>query len=467
MSYAVLKRFAALILRLEWLILAVMIATFWLPDFNRVWALLLAIPILAARLICYRRLWQHTPLDYCFIALIAVCVVNYFAAPFKQGNVELFSPFGETRPPYNLIVIGRPLFGIFLATTFIDRAARQGELRWLLWVTTALALLVGILALFSQHYIGKSAALMFIIRVLPEISGFPGAEGGFNVNEIAGAMAWLTPFMAGVALLAWRRWKQERKRPQLLFALSSSAAFILLWTALFLGQSRFALLGVLPMLAVLAWLLIPKLAWRSLALSVVLFFAVIQVLIFTGSLIPKDETLQQRDEDSVSSRLLIWSSALDIAADYPLTGAGMNNFRWRPVRELYPVIGYEGNKILPHAHNEWLQITSDLGIFGLAAYIALQVTTLALLVLVWRGGGWRQRGLALATACGMIAHFVYGMGDAITLWDRFAFGFWWFVGLAGAQYVVLQQRRAEKSSAIRSETTNTSGVSQRITIELS
>jgi O-antigen ligase len=465
MSTRLLTRFAAFVLRLEWLILAVMLAAFWLPDFNRVWMLSLALPILAARLVCYRRLWSHTPLDYCFIALIALFIINYFAAPFRQGNVTLVSLLGETSLPYNLIVIGRPLFGIFLATTFIDRAARKNNLRSLLWLTAVLALLVGILGLFAQHYINKSAAFMFIIDYLPQLRGFPGAEGGFNVNEIAGAMAWFTPIMAGVALLAWREWSQTRRRSHLMFALCSSAAFIVLWAALFLGQSRFAILGVLPMLALLAWLLIPRKRWRLVALSIVACFAVIQVLIFTGSLIPKDETLQQRDEDSVSSRLLIWSSALSIARDYPLTGVGMNNFRWRPVRDLYPVDGYEGTRILPHAHNEWLQITADLGIFGLAALIALQATALALLLSVWRQGDWWLRGLALATTCGIIAHLIYGLGDAVAFWDRFGFGFWWLIGLAGVQYVVLRQKQDQP--AAHEGKRESTGVSQRITIPLS
>jgi hypothetical protein len=42
----------------------------------------------------------------------------------------------------------------------------------------------------------------------------------------------------------------------------------------------------------------------------------------------------------------------------------------------------------------------------------------------------------LAAATGLLAHAVYGVGDAITLWDRFIFVFWWIMGLVGAVYAV-------------------------------
>jgi len=40
---------------------------------------------------------------------------------------------------------------------------------------------------------------------------------------------------------------------------------------------------------------------------------------------------------------------------------------------------------------------------------------------------------------------IYGLGDAIPLWDRFAFGLWWMLGMAAALYVL--HGRADPSSA--------------------
>ena len=63
-----------------------------------------------------------------------------------------------------------------------------------------------------------------------------------------------------------------------------------------------------------------------------------------------------------------------------------------------------------------------------------------MLVQSWRKGDSQARILAVAVAGGLLAHAVYGLGDAITLWDRLAFIFWWLLGLAGAQYILVYPR---------------------------
>jgi O-antigen ligase len=339
--------------------------------------------------------------------------------------------------PYNVIVLGRPLFGIILAGTLAERAFRSRSLNELLWAGAVLGLLVGVLGLFAQSYIAKSEQLFFVIRLLPALRGFPGAEGGFNVNEIAGAMAWFAPLCFGIALNAFRR---RHWLPMTV----SAAAFCLLWGALFLGQSRFAILGVLPIMGMLVWLLLHGRA-RAIGMGIVLFFLGAQLLVSSNILSQQSDALQQRDEDSVNSRVLIWMSALSILRDHPLTGAGLNNFRFGPVRDAYPVEGYGPGTILPHAHNEWLQAGADMGIAGVSALVALQAAALWMLWRVWKRGAPNARVLALATAGGLIAHMIYGLGDAIPLWDRLAFGLWWMLGMAAALYVL--HGRADTGSA--------------------
>jgi hypothetical protein len=52
-----------------------------------------------------------------------------------------------------------------------------------------------------------------------------------------------------------------------------------------------------------------------------------------------------------------------------------------------------------------------------------------------------HRLLVKAIAAGLFAHAIYGLTDAIPLWDRFAFFFWWMLGLSGAQYVLVMLPR--------------------------
>jgi O-antigen ligase len=416
-----IRRIAGWLLRYELYFICVILFIFWYPDQNRVWALVLFIPLIAARLILYRRLWKPTPLDPLLVAFMVLCVINAFIAPYW-----LIAPGVR-----GLVMLGRPLMGMLLATSLIDRAYRLNSIDSLILPTIVLSLIVGILALVSSQWSVKSSQLMFIVNLLPKVRDVP--QIGFNVNEIAGALAYLTPLMAGITVYYWT--VHSVSRFDRWCRILATSAFCILWLAVFLGQSRFALLGILPMLLVISIFLVPRGRWRIAAIAFVVFFIVAQLVIMSGIFSTQAETLAERDQDSLSSRLLIWGSGLQILRDYPLTGSGMNTYRVTAVRALYPVPGFER---IPHAHNEWIQIATDLGIPGLIVFAGWFVTLGWMLLTSWRQGDAKAKAIALGTACGLIAHIVYGMGDAVPVWDRFAFVFWWLVGLAGAQYTLVQ-----------------------------
>lgn len=416
-----IKQIARTLLNLELLLFIPIIIIFWYPDQRRVWALLIFVPLLAARLVIYRRLWKPTPLDPLLAAFLLLGVLNAFIAPFYF----IAPDFG------GLVMLGRPLMGMLLATSLADRACRSGSMNGVLLPTIALALIIGVLALVSSQWTVKSLQLMFIIDLLPKVRDIP--QIGFNVNEIAGAMAFMTPLMGGLAVYYWVAPVENRRDRW--FRVLTSLAFCVLWLAVFLGQSRLAIFGILPVLLVFSFKLVPRGRWRVAALGFVAFFTLAQIVILSGIFNPQAARLAERDEDSLTTRLLIWGSGLSILRDYPLTGAGMNAFRTPVVRTLYPVPGYE-NRILPHAHNEWIQIGADLGLPGVLIFAGWFIVLAWMFFTIRRHGDAKARAVALAAVGGLAAHLFYGLGDAITLWDRFAFVFWWMVGLILAQYLL-------------------------------
>lgn len=435
-----MKALARGVLDCEWLLLGAMVAIIWASDFNRVWVLAFWLPLLGARWLVEGRLWRRTPLDGWFVLWFALGLLSLLAAPFRYSLLPLGGELFLLPVAYTLIALGRPLLGLILVTSFASMAERARRISGLLIASSALALLIGFLGLLSAQYTIKSAVLRPVIDLLPELRGFPGAEGGFNVNEIAGAMAWFAPLMAGLGLYYWRERRTETGQAAQFLRALAPIAFALLWAALFLGQSRFALFGVLPALAGLVWLLLRG-RWRWIGLTLVVLFVALEGLVYfgpTGSA-EQVERLADNNEISSSSRLEMWSSGLAIVRDFPLTGVGVNMYRASPVRSRYPVPAY-ANAILPHAHNEWLQAATDLGLPGLVVFIGFQVTAGWMLWRVWRRGEPHDRAVAAAVAAGLLAHMVYGLGDAITLWDRFAFGYWWMIGLAAAQYALVAAR---------------------------
>lgn len=409
------------ILRFEFYLLAIILVIFWFPDQTRVLGLLGFVPLFAARLILYRRLWKPTPLDPLLVLFLVLCAINVFVAPYAL----------IAKGTAGLVMLGRPLMGMLLAISLADRAFRLRSIDSLILPTAMLALVVAILALVSSQWSVKSAPFAFIIDLLPEVRDVP--QIGFNVNEIAGAMAYLTPLMAGIAVWYWIA--RPTTRMVWLYRLLASLAFWLLWLAVFLGQSRLAIYGILPALLVVSVVLVPRGRWRMLAVLVVAVFAGIQLLLLTGAFAQQPDTILERDQDSLSSRLRMWHSGMQILEDYPLTGSGLNTFRISAVRARYPVAEFER---IPHAHNEWVQIASDLGIPGLLVFAGWYATVGWMLIHSWQSGDAKAKAMGLAIGCGLAAHLVYGMGDAIPVWDRFAFVFWWLVGLALAQYLLIR-----------------------------
>jgi O-antigen ligase len=429
-----LNRFAKSVLWLEPLLVAAIIIPFWVLNQDRVWALLLVVPILLLRVFVLRRVISNTPLNWLFLAFLTLCLLSVYTAPFSIGLAQItFAPLNlSTSIPYTSVLIARILMGMTLFFVLVEYARLTGKIEANLVATTLLALVVAVLTLGATQWNDKSDQLRFIIDRLPVLTVFPGFEKGANANELAGALAWLTPLMGGLALYKWR---------SNLLRVGVTAAFWLLLLALFLGQSRLAILGVFAALAVLIFLLIPRGRRRKLALAGLALFFAAEAVVVTNVLNPEAaESVQARDEVSNLGRLDMWKAALAIVRDHPLTGVGMNMYRMGNVRAVYPVPGYE-RRGPPHAHNEFFQVATDLGLPGLAVFVGWYVVAGWMLLQIWRRGDSSARVVAAAIGAGLLAHAIFGFGDAIALWDRFIFVFWWLLGLAGAQYNLVQSHR--------------------------
>lgn len=422
-----MKKVAQGILLIEPLLLAIIVAVFWFPDTtSRLWSLILFIPPLIARVILYRRLWVSTPLNLIFYGFLALGAIN--------TSIALTDP---AVAPYSWgwWIMGRPLMGVGLALSLASIAYERGSLKMIVLVVVLLSVLVGVLGLGSAQYTTKSAQLQGLVDLVPKISGFPGAEHGFNVNEIGGAMAFFLPFVAGIAVYDWRSRGASFRR------ITATVAFILLACALILGQSRFAIFGVLLAMMVLAVVLIPTRRWRYIVIAALVLAAAAEVYLIVNPA-PTDEVLTARDADSLTTRLEIWHAGLAIIHDHPLSGVGLNMFRSNIVRDQYPTPAY-GASVLPHAHDEMLQVGSDVGVPGLILYVLWHALLIIMLLRIWRTDDSFVRTAALAAGGGLAAHAFFGLADAITLFDRFIFAYWLLVGIVAGGYLLAVHPRLD------------------------
>ena len=377
--------------------------------------ILSCIPLLMIlRYIAYGRLWTHTWLDVWFIAFILLCILSVHHAPYPSRGYKM---------------LGRPLLGMGWVIYLVELRRTTGKMDIVLWLMIGMALLVGVLALFDTQWTTKSLVFEGVITRLPHVDFF-FAGGGLNPNEIGGALAWLVPLMGGLYLY----------RPQIVWRGVTGTIFMILALSLLLGQSRAAIAGVLLALSIIIWFVLQG-RMRHIALTAIAVVLSIQAAILFN-VFPNttsqgaangDVGLSARDESTAGQRFAIWDASFEMVKDYPLTGVGMNSFR-AAVGNAYPIQGREG-KLTPHAHNEFVQIMTDLGIPGLIIFTGWHITLGYMLWRCWRTG--RERILTLAIFGGLLAHGIYGMGDAIPVWDRFSFLYWVMVGCAAALYIHL------------------------------
>ena len=150
----------------------------------------------------------------------------------------------------------------------------------------------------------------------------------------------------------------------------------------------------------------------------------------------------------LDGRMEIWSRALYMIQDFPITGIGMGTFG--PVADaMYPFfLGGAGS--IPHAHNLYLQIAVDLGIPGLITWLAILITNMTLAWKLFRAG--KAGGDKLATIlgagllCSQMALAVHGFTDAVT-WGmvRTAPFVWMIWGMTAASWNVIKNERVQQA----------------------
>lgn len=236
----------------------------------------------------------------------------------------------------------------------------------------------------------------------------PEGFAGFNSNLMGGILAMLLPMP-----LAYT-WFSRRLGVRLLAGLEVAALSV----ALLLTQSRGAMLAVL--IAVMVMLGAPN--WRRL-LVLALLAAIGGWLWFhtetLGPIAPFDVDVDVvRALNSFEGRVELWSRALYMIQDFPLTGIGMGLVA-EVLPRLYPTFLIPPTVKIEHLHNLYLNTGAELGIPGLLSLLAILS---GILGLSWRAVQ-RCQNLVLQplvrAGLGIIMVIcVHGLSDAVTYYVR-------------------------------------------------
>jgi putative inorganic carbon (HCO3(-)) transporter len=438
-----MRRFAAWIDRTHWLWLALAAPLLVFPSPARSPALL-AVPLLwlAAWIARPASPLPSTPLNLPVLAMAVMVLVSALATPDLSFSLTKVSN----------LVLG---FGICFALA--REARRPAGLRIGLAMLVALAVGVALVSLLGTNWGGKLGPLSAITsRLAPRLTGLPGAEEGFNPNQVAGALLWVGP------VLVWLLFQPEMvflsrrlgRAGRVVEKLGLLAATGLVLGTLALTQSRGGYLGAMAALVVgilfaipnpvRRWAIVIVLAAAAVAATAVVAAGPEEVarrLLFEslGAAESSGAVAASSALNTLESRVEIWSRALYGIQDFPFTGMGMNMFR-RVVPLLYPLFTISPDIDIVHAHNEFLQAALDLGVPGLVAFAAIYLAAAWMLGRTWAGADSGllsprlTRALAVGLGSGLAGHLVYGMFDAVALGARPGALFWILLGLVCGLY---------------------------------
>jgi O-antigen ligase len=196
-----------------------------------------------------------------------------------------------------------------------------------------------------------------------------------NRNHFAGLLEMVLPFTVALALRLvgnLRREVQstEAKARNLLSAAELlpfvCLAFLalLIFTALVFSRSRMGILSaVASLIAVLGLAGSSSLSKRTRAVVAALFLlGVIGIVVWVGSdpVVTRFEILGQEYSQTNQNRISIWRDTLHLIHQHPLLGTGLGTFSiaYTSVQTAFP------NLLVDHAHCDYLEVVSELGVPG-------------------------------------------------------------------------------------------------------
>jgi hypothetical protein len=395
---------------------------------NYLWLLIIPVIYRSIYLIIFRGQISLTILYGILVMFFLLTVFNYENAPYQRNNYW--------------VVMSRPLWGIWWIVVTAQLVKHYKSLYPLFISTIIIASILCFFSLTMTDWNEKSQILSGITQLLPTINPkefLPDAALGFNANEIAGALTWLCPLMFGISLLPSKT--QSSSTLPLLWKRIALVCAIAMLFSLFLGQSRFAIAGVLIALTFFCVYKFQKsIRWFSLFGIFIMILLQIGIMQFVpnGENIPVSQPTS-RDERSLSGRFELWERSLQMVMDYPTTGIGMGMFRTAITTPQYVIPQFtEINFVAPHAHNEFLQIGADLGIGGWIFFISIYGIVGWMLWQIYTKSDIFLKDVAVAIAIGFLAHGIYGLGDAIAFWDRLVFVWWILISLTNATYFLVK-----------------------------
>jgi O-antigen ligase len=131
-------------------------------------------------------------------------------------------------------------------------------------------------------------------------------------------------------------------------------------------------------------------------------------------------------------RIELYEAALKIFYNFPVFGAGVGMTE-KLLSRFGPPSGYPGGYIHLHAHNSYLEILSEMGIFGFSAFIGIFIFFIFLFLTnknIWKHNNTENDVIILALSASIFSTLVLAHATTVMIIDlQGALTFWLLFGL--------------------------------------
>lgn len=365
------------------------------------------------------RFSTRTPLDLALLPMMLMLPVTILVTPL----------LGHTLPQ-----VLRLLSGIVLYYAMVNWTRNLQHLRLLSNGMILIGVALALIAPFGVKWFTNKLPFIpnFLYERFPLLLSDP-----IHPNVMAGSLIVIESLLFALLVFQWRFIRPAQRASYL-------AAFALIGFVLLLTQSRGAWLafGISTLLTLL-------LGWRRgwLAIPVVVLLATL-LTVWLGMNHTLDMLFLSETLGGIQERMEVWSRALYMIQDFPLTGTGMGTFM-EITNKVYPFF-YIGPQRIDHAHNLYLQIAVDLGVPGLVSWMAAFLLVILSALKIYRRGIHAQNrymaGLGAGLFCCQVAMAVHGCIDAV-VWGmvRSAPLIWALWGLTSAGLLVYEDHLSHRN----------------------
>ena len=427
-----MNEIARWLVRVEIPILSLAYLYFILSDQLTPVTIILIILVWAGRAWLTRKITVRTPFDLPILLILFMLPVSLSFSP----NLSLTLP---------------KIYGILLSLAFfyaiVNHIETPRDVTVAQFSLVLLCLSIALAGLIGTDWVqSKIVSPPFIYDHLPRvIQNIPRSiAGGFARNGIGGSLTFTIPLLAAMAIPAIARAQSLRTNDlrHIWFPRIVLMAIVLSIATLALTQSRGAILGsLIGLIALVVWKR-PRLGLSIISMSVLLLI----VLVVSGQAGAVGNFVVRIDsaDGTLASRLEVWQRGLMMVQDFAFTGIGIGTYSV-VAHTLYPFFIAAPDEIVPHAHNQFLQVAVDLGIPGLVAYIALLTTFVVCAARAYRTiVDERVRALIVGLAAGMLAHHTFGLTDAFILGSKPGLLMWIYSAVVAGCYVQMKAYENEK-----------------------